>query len=588
MPGSARLVSAMNDGKSGSVAYVNAKPTGSAAPPRYALTPATRRDALGDARARRRARPCARVRPRAMRARRGASSSSAATPARRARIAAASTASASPSSRLLAHAVPRRLALVAAFERDDRHAGGGGRLVRGSGLADHERRARQSTAPIAPRHARTTVRSPRRSANGIARRRPSATFQPSARERPRRSVPGRARRDEIAAPSAGRRGGKRADDVEQKARVRVRVLRGFPEAARAPDRTQRARRRRADRRRGEEIDDDVPGRFGVRRPCVAQALRRRLVAHETAARGRSTRSSSGPYGATCTLLAVPTKTTGAAHGQRHQQREDVADRDDRVVALRAAPRKKAALREREREQARAQVARDVAHVAHRDQAAAGHRAPRADVAHVRRPRRRRRARDDRSRRRARCAQLGARCDRRSRASPWPLLTNSTRFTTARPAAAQREVRDREARRAVVVLQLACAKRSGRTGRRARSARRSTNSGSKSVSWLWPPRMQIDARNAHAPACDRARARRARARPACRRRACVRAYGRDRVPRIEKPPAEDSLPRAARRVLHDQQPEDVDADSAGARRTPATGRTGSSRPLVSSRFVQTSG
>ncbi len=138
----------------------------------------------------------------------------------------------------------------------------------------------------------------------------------------------------------------------------------------------------------------------------------------------------------------------------------------------------------------------------------------------------------------------------------------------------------------------CATRSGRTVPRERSARRPRTRGCEERIVAVSAEQQIDARNARGELAIEATGRRARARPAGRPsgtprgdRARSASHGsRKRQPKTRS----HALPG---RILHDQQAENVHARRFAARRAleaAIAGKNGNGRPLVSCRFVQTSG
>ncbi len=160
---------------------------------------------------------------------------------------------------------------------------------------------------------------------------------------------------------------------------------------------------------------------------------------------------------------------GVLARKRHSERVDVADCNDRIVfAARVA--QKPHLIPSKRKQSGLQVAREIAHVSHRDQTAARHRAARTDLTAFRRRVPPRRARGGRRAHRAlspearrRCARrspsLRDRCLRRARDSRGPIAEQRHEREARETKTPAREHRTRAR----------CARRNARTDLHVRSA-----------------------------------------------------------------------------------------------------------------------
>ena len=206
-PGNATLVNAMKVGKSGSIAWMRPSAAGMNAHrvrPAVALTQRSRARRAPRSGARRRPRPCARVRSRPSRGAAPDRPKCSARPATASARRPGKTANASPSKPLLPPAIPTRLSVAVALERDDRNAGGRGRFVRRSGLTENERNASQQrperAAPRAHELASVTAqdkrhRLARRCANLPARAsrvaREALRIEPARNREARRRAPER-------------------------------------------------------------------------------------------------------------------------------------------------------------------------------------------------------------------------------------------------------------------------------------------------------------------------------------------------------------------------------------------------------------
>ena len=238
-----------------------------------------------------------------------------------------------------------------------------------------------------------------------------------------------------------------------------------------------------------------------------------------------------------------------ARAQRHHQRVRVADGDgDGVPPARRAQESTAAPRRAE-QSARARRARCCARSPSRSRPPLGiaRRGPTSCIAS--RDPRRRPARDDRAaavRNNARSSSGDAIGDRRLAVSVGD--EEHARHAVIASSGTSANSVEREPPALARRSSARCAKRTGRTDRRARSARRRRTPVRASVSWLWPPSIRSMRGTRCASFAIERQARRATARPASRRRErsrrTARSHPTDRKTAIRRSAPTGSRPDTA--------------------------------------------
>ena len=274
----------------------------------------------------------------------------------------------------LPHPVPAGAGAAAVVERDDRHAAGRGGLVGGSRLADHERGPPAGT-PRARRPARES-RAPGADATNGTSPAPCPTAQPSASSRrqvARRRAVGATERSARTAPAAL---AQRAHDAREANGVVVSAL-----AAPGQQADPLARQRRQSSARSRSTIT-LPGARAAGTPCARRSAAVRSSRTKTRARAPQQRALERAVGRDVRALRRSRRRRSARAAQQRQRRARTSRRPRRRRRSRApAARRKRSCAKNSAAKPAPQVARERAHVAHRDEAAARHRAARPDLAH---------------------------------------------------------------------------------------------------------------------------------------------------------------------------------------------------------------